>query len=311
MTRPLLCLAAFLTLAVPSFAGEPGVLTVRDGGNVFTPAAVEKAVQAFGAVEFPAATAFTIVTFEDVPKERRAEYEAAKGQPSPRSRFFLDWAKAEAKERGTPDLFVLICTEGKHVRAIDNRATLSKRDFTTQDLRELQDKFTAGMKAGTKATDAVARLDAHDEALIAAVKYATVQLNPKPLRRTGRAAPAAEAANAGSGIAGYLCIGVAVLLGIWLVVGLFRMMSSGGGGMGGGYGGGGMGGFLPGLMGGMLGAVAGHYLYDNLFNSGSSSSLADGNTGADDFSDSGPADYGDAGGGDYGDAGGDFGGGDW
>src|SRR5262249_10493000 len=40
-----------------------------------------------------------------------------------------------------------------------------------------------------------------------------------------------------SGIGGWICIGLCVLLGIWLIVGLMRGMSGGGGGMGGGGGG--------------------------------------------------------------------------
>ena len=69
-----------------------------------------------------------------------------------------------------------------------------------------------------------------------------------------------------SDLGAWLCIGVVVLLGIWLVFALVRAFTGGGGGGGGGGygggGGGGGGGFFPALMGGLFGAAAGMWLYD-------------------------------------------------
>ena len=48
----------------------------------------------------------------------------------------------------------------------------------------------------------------------------------------------------GMSIGGWICLGLCVLLGVWLVIGLIRAFTGGGGGYGGGgYGGGGGGGF--------------------------------------------------------------------
>src|SRR5262249_11726551 len=150
-----------------------------------------------------------------------------------------------------------------------------------------------------------------------------------------------------AGVVGWICIGLCVLLGIWLIVGLFRAITgagrgyAGGPGYGGGgpgyaggpgYGGGGFGGggFFSGLLGGLFGAVAGNWLYNNVFgghssNWGQSAAYGAGagaapTAGQDDY---GPSDQGqgfsntggdvDAGGGGGGDVeGGDAGGGgDW
>ena len=82
----------------------------------------------------------------------------------------------------------------------------------------------------------------------------------------------------GTNIMSYVCIGLAVLLGIWLVVGLIRAFTGGGGvrrrvrrwRLGGGGGG-----FFPSLMGGLFGAAAGMYLYDSFMGGHSSASASD------------------------------------
>ncbi|MFQ3650773.1 MAG: hypothetical protein SNJ75_10600, partial [Gemmataceae bacterium] len=113
----------------------------------------------------------------------------------------------------------------------------------------------------------------------------------------------------------WLCIGLMVLMGLWLVVGLIRAFSGVGGQAGAAQPGGG-GGFLSSLLGGLVGAAAGMYLYNSFFGSGTSSVFGssptgDPNAGADNSpqADGGGGDWGgDAGGGDWG---GDAGGGDW
>ena len=68
------------------------------------------------------------------------------------------------------------------------------------------------------------------------------------------------------GVGGWICLGLCVLLGVWLVIGIIRAFTGGGGG-GGGYGGGGGGGggFGSSLMGGLFGAMAGMWLYNSMF----------------------------------------------
>ena len=175
----------------------------------------------------------------------------------------------------------------------------------------------------------------------------TVPVNNQPAQAPVQKKPAeAEAAQQGGGFnwGGILCIGIVVILGIWLLFGLIRSFTggggggggmAGGGGMGGGYGGGG-GGFLSGLMGGLFGAVAGNWMYDRFFHDhssygggmeprayGNEGQAADGprdvSSSGGDFDDAdagggdaggGDFDAGDSGGGDFdGGGGGDFGGG--
>ena len=341
--------AATASLAAPGSAGasEKGVLAVKDNGAVFSTDGVRKAEQAFEAVTFQAPTKLAVVTFAKVPEGKRAAFDEAKG-PEAKKRFFREWAEEVARSSGKPDVLVFISMEGSHVRAIDDRQTDLKRGFDDTDLRALEQKFVAGFKPSADATDAAAKLDRHDAALLASVNFVAEQLKNTTLPANGkRANGAANNAgdNKGSSIMSYVCIGIVALLGIWLVFGLVRMMMGGGGGGyggggmgGGGMGGGGMGGgmgagggLMTGLLGGMLGAVAGNYLYNNFMGGNHSTDSAGsggygdsgttGDTGAGDYSgggDGGGSDFGgdsgggDAGGGDFGGSdsgGGDFGGG--
>ena len=325
--------AAVASVASPGTAGafEKGTLTVKDNGSVFTADGIRKAEDAFEGVTFQAPTKLAVVTFGKIPDAKRAAFEDAKPGDA-RKRFFRDWAEEVARSSGKPDVLVFISVEGSHVRAIDDRQADTKRGFDDKDLRTLEQKFVAGFKP-VAGEDTAAKLGRHDAALVEAasfvaneLKSTTVPANTK--RANGAANNAAE--SKGTGIMGYICIGIVVLLGIWLVFGLVRMMmggSGGGGGMGGGgYGGGGMGGgggLMTGLLGGMLGAVAGNYLYNNFMGGNSHSndvgsgggygdSGTSGDTGAGDYSgggDGGGSDFsGDAGGGS---SGSDFGGGDF
>lgn len=119
---------------------------------------------------------------------------------------------------------------------------------------------------------------------------------------------------------GWICIGLVVLLGLWLVVGLVRAFTrpaapagyGGGPGYGGGGGGGG-GGFMSSMLGGLFGAAAGMWMYDSFFRgsspTGGMAPSAYGDTGGAPAPDdsAGPG-----GGGDWGGGGaGAGGGGDW
>src|SRR5205807_8678908 len=89
---------------------------------------------------------------------------------------------------------------------------------------------------------------------------------PASAAAKAEAAPARKA----NPIWGWICLGIVVLLAIWLVVALIRAFTGSGsggyGGGGGGYGGGGGGGgFFPALMGGLFGAAAGMWMYDRFF----------------------------------------------
>ncbi len=315
--------AAAASVASPGTAGasEKGTLTVKDDGKVFTSDGIRKAEDAFEAVAFQAPTKLAVVTFGKVPDAKRAGFEAAKDKQD-KERFFGEWAKETARNSGTPDVLVFISMEGSTVRVIDDRRTELKRGFDDQDLRTVRDKFVAGFKPSA-GEDNAAKLARHDAALLESVNFVADQLKNTtlPANQNGRRAnaPANNGAETkGTSIMTYVCIGIVALLGIWLVIGVVRMMMGGGGGGGGNYGGGGMGGggggmgagggLMTGLLGGMLGAVAGNYLYNNFMGGNSHSNDSMGGSSGGGYGDSGTT--GDTGAGDY-NGGGDSGGGDF
>jgi uncharacterized protein len=296
-------------------ATHAGQLKVDDQGATFTTDGIKTAKSAFEAVKFQAETHMTIVTWGKVPEKKVSEYEKAKGDRTTLMRFFRDQAKELAKQRNAKGIFVLISREGSAVVAIDDRQTDVQRGFTDSKLERLQELFTEAFKsaAGKPDKNGPEALQLRDKALLDAVNYVAEELKNTTV-------PDAAVKNdavgkvGGMGIGGWICIGISVLLGVWLIVGLIRMFTGGGGGYGGpGYGGGG-GGFFSGLMGGLFGAMAGMYLYNSLFGSDmSSASAADAS--ADPGSGAGAGDWdggGDGGGSSYDNGGGDYGGGgDW
>jgi uncharacterized protein len=246
-------------------------------------------------------------------------------------------------------IYVLICKDPPHLQIDVDNATRAK-SFTPQDRDRLAKKM--GDLLGKE----------NDAALAQGVDFVQTTLRANLGRRAETSGPAAGPSVAPGGPRPpaarpvdehppaqasetpwlrWVFIGLAVLVGIWVLRALMHgLAGAGGGGAGRGYGGGGMGGygggggggggFLSGMLGGMFGAAAGNWLYDSFGRGGHSrdSSHAFGGQGenqgmtprdepgAGDFSgDAGSgADFGgnDAGGGNTGgDAGGaDFGGGD-
>lgn len=306
----------------PAQAGE---LRVEDAANVFTPEGIKKAQ---GEYPSSAGADLTVVTFAKVAADRRAEFEKVKGKPADRSRFFSEWATAEAKARKGTGVFVLISMEGAIVHALADREARERMGFSDRDVNALEDKIRAGFLAATRSKDAAESKRLRDEALLDATRYVATHLKAAetaaPQGNKSKSEPSQEPSSGlGGGIGGYLCIAVVIGLVIWLVIGLIRAMSGGGGMGGGGMGGGG---FFPSLFGGLFGAMAGMWMYNQFFGGGSmfgdsaatdagaGTDAAGGDTGAGDWaggSDGGGADFGggDLGGGDFG--GGDFGGGDF
>ncbi len=332
--------------ALTSPATHHGVMTVEDNAKAFTPEGIKKAEDTFHDTNFRAPTELVVVTYLKVPESKHADYEKVKNIKADKARFFGDWAKELAKSRGSKGIFVLVSREGGHVHAIDDRQNDVYRKFDDKDLKVLEKKIGDGFQKAGKTTGDTEAKEARDEGLLHGVQFVASELkNTTVPEATDHKTNASQDKSSGSGgffsgIMGWICIGVAVLLGIWLVVGLIRMFTGGGGGGGngpgggggGGYGGGG-GGFMTGLIGGMLGAAAGMYMYDHFVrdhNSGDSGANnsngydngnnTTGDTGAGDYDgggDGGGTDYDDGGngggngGGDAGGGGGDFGGGDF
>lgn len=305
--------ALFTLTPTAEAAPTPGILNVRDDAGLFSAPGIAEAQKQFEKTSFPQSTHLTIVTAKAVPADKQAEFDKAAKNSTTRGQFFDTWAKDLARKDREAGIFVLMFDDGKRfiTRILADRLTTSRRGFTKNDERQLTEVLNDGSQAalGKPAPEAQPLRDA---ALLKATEFVTVQL--KTAQASTNAEKPLAAAEPGkaaevSPLMGWLCIGLVGLLGIWLIMGLIRAFSGGGGGMGGGMGGGG---FLTSLLGGMFGAAAGMYMYDQFFGGGVSDATAAGadpsagDTGAGDWGDAGG---GDAGGGDWG--GDDFGGGDW
>lgn len=318
-------LLGWLGLSAEAFAAKSP--EIRDEAKLFSSDAVEKANQKIKEIYRDYDKDLFIETVLAIPKNLQDKYkELGKG------RFFVDWAEKRAADEGVKGIYVLICKEPAHLQVTVNKlrpATAFTRENGQKLSRIMLEKFAE------RKTDK--RFDA---GLLAGVDFvqSTLRANLPPQsagKQEGRSTvgssnqPQGHGPGMGGSIMGWVCIGVVILLAVWLVLGLVRALSGGGGGYGprgygpGGYGAGGGGGFLNSLLGGMFGAAAGMWMYDHFFGGhsgagwgsqahGGDYSAAAGNVGGDEVS------GGDYGGGDFsgddaagGDAGGDFGGGDF
>lgn len=268
----------------------------------------------------------TILTLASLPKadaDRLEEINKAKDATALR-KFWVDFTQREAKDERAKGVFILVCRHPGRVEMIADKV-MRDNGFDKSKEDGIRDILLASFKDAAGKPDAEATA-IRDKGLLEASR---VLHNEVPVTTDTKAAhvmPKNEESK-GSGIMGYVCIGLAVLVGLWLVFGLIRAFTGGGGGGGGmgggGMGGGGGGGFMTGLLGGLFGSMAGMWLYNNMMGGGMSSAF--GNSGADSSGgdsgntgdEAGTGDFsGDSGsGGDFdgdsGGTGGDSGGGDW
>ncbi len=314
-----------------------GELIVVDKADFFSNDAIAEAKKDFALLQSANERRVVIYTIKELPEGAKTDF-AKRSSVNEKRDFWRQFTNEQAKSDKKADVFILICRSPGHVQVIGDE-TMRKGGFNdTEELaiaKLFLDKFKEA--SGKPAKDATAL---HDQGLLAAVKELHRNL-PITLaqshNQTQGHTPAKE--GTGMGIMGYVCIGLAILAGLWLIFGVIRAFTGGGGGMGGGggggMGGGGGGGFMSSLMGGLFGSMAGMWLYDNMLGGHTSSAFGSSNTGVDNNNDtgSGPADepgrgdfsgdqgaggdYDDnsgggdngGGGGDWGGGGGDFGGG--
>jgi uncharacterized membrane protein YgcG len=262
-------LIGWLTLAGPAAALTP---EVKDEAGFFKPETVRKANETIKRIKQQHKKDLVIETFAHIPDGK--EKEAVGADAKAREQFFRDWAVQRARESGVDGIYVLVCKEPSYLQiAVGNETR--KRAFPDADRQALSKLMLDRFKEKQ-----------FDEGLLESVRLVqnTLQTNLAGAKAAEKTASdssfesdAPEAvtknqrdsseAGAGwlSGPWGWLLIGGAVLLGVWLLVGLFRAFSGGVGGSGGG-------GFLSSLLGGLFGAAAGMWLYDTFF--GGSEALA-------------------------------------
>jgi hypothetical protein len=310
---------------------------VRDEANLFKPETIKKANEEIKEIHHRYHRDLLVETFKTVPAGK--EQEAKSDDRATRERFFAEWALKRARDQEVNGVYLLICKEPGHVELLVGNETRQKA-FTNRNRDKLKEIL-------------VGRFKDHqfDKGLLEGIDYVRLTLQENLGTAAGPPAPPIQhsptprthlaAAPSVSPLLGWLCIGVVVLLVVWLVVGLIRSFTGGGGGGGYGYGpgggmgggGGGGGGFLTGLIGGMFGAAAGSWMYDRFFrgdgghpggwggsqaygsdigrDAGTAEDTDYSGTGGDFGPDDGGGggDFGGGGGGDFGGGGGDFGGG--
>jgi uncharacterized protein len=295
-------------IAAPALASNPvakgkktpGSLVVVDTAKVFTEGGIDKAKDAFANTHFDKPVNLTVETFPEIPADKKAAFDAA----TDKRQFFANWAKEVYKSHKDTGLYVLICMKPEGIYVLPDRETAVGRGFSNEDVNALYKKLAAAFNAAKTQPEAEAKAT-RDKGLMEGTEFVVSQLEGTAVG-AGSGGKAAAQKSGGMPIMGWACLGLAGLLGAWLVIGLIRAFTSGGG-AGGGPGGGG---FMTSLFGGLFGAMAGMWMYNQFFGGGGMFGGSDahaGDAGGGDMGgDTGAGDVG----GDYG-GGGDFGGGDW
>ncbi|HEV3439347.1 MAG TPA: hypothetical protein VG122_18420, partial [Gemmata sp.] len=338
LTMSLATIAALLgggLIALPASASpeknESGSMQVIDDAKLFSSDAIAQAEKKMSATKFDHGFHFTVDTYKELPPDRKSGY--SKGMEKEKEKeFFKSWATSTVRTDKDKGPYVLICLNPGWVEVIEDKES-KNRGFTPADVTHLKKIFFDAMIASARKTPDEQKA-IRDKALLDATDYVINEVSGTKVVETHSSGATTthnkndQAKHSGSNIMSWVCIGLVVVLAIWLVIGLIRAFTGGGGGGGGGGyggGGGGGGGFMTGLLGGMFGAMGGMWLYNHLGGAsvfggsdayGSDGSTGDtgGDTGAGDYSDGasdgGGGDFGggDAGGGDDTGGGGDFGG---
>jgi hypothetical protein len=287
LTMAAILLTAALTVG-PARAATPEIV---DKGKFFDADTIRRATRIINQIYHEFKREVVIETYETIPDAPRT-----KADEGP---FFRKWARERARDLRVNGVYIMICRTPHWFQVEEGNQT--RRIFPEEDEKELERIFMKNL--------------AHDpnKALLEGV--AEIERGIAAHSRAGIHTGRHEAPSGGYGVMGWICLGVVILGGLWLVFGLvrgFSGMGGGGGGGAGGVGGGGMGGggggFLSSMLGGMLGGAAGAWMYDSFFGRGGSSAYAGSDPGPTTGGVGPDTDY-SGGGGDY-DAGNDTGGSD-
>ncbi len=318
-------LAVATPVALAEKAPVHGQMSVDDQAGLFSADGIKQATQTFDGVTFKANTHFTVVTRKGAPEAKKKDLEATKGDKAKAGQFFGEWAREIYKEKHATGVLTLIYVDGDKffVKTVADKQSDVYRHFGDKADTALEEKFVATIREAKSKTGAEATT-IRDSGLMAGATYVVDHLKDTTVPDAKhKVSTTTTGEKKGMGIGGWICLGLCVALGIWVVVALIRALTGGGGGggYGGGYGGGmggGGGGFFTSFLGGMFGAAAGMWMYNNMFGG---SHMSDMSAGESYGGDGGTADTGEgnvdtgsegAGGGDWGDSGGDTGGGgDW
>ena len=315
----LLAMPVQASKAIPKEAGSL-VVYGNPESKLFTQDGIDRAKSALAGVQFERGLHLTIDTYAEMPAGKKAAFAALGDDKERKAKFYKDWAHERATDEKAKGPFVLICRKPGHIEVLVDKQS-RERGFTHEDETKLREILQKGFQEAKDKPEAE-QLQTRDDALKSAVNHLIGDFKGTTTTAASKTASGKDASGStGMGIGGWICIGVVVLVVIWVAIALFRALTGGGGGGGGmGGGGGGGGGFMSSMFGGLFGAMAGMWIYNSMFGGGSmfggsdSSNNSYGDSGGDGGGDTGAGDYsGDAGsGGDFDGGGGDYGGGgDW
>src|SRR5262245_15680535 len=209
--------------AVPALASKSeshaGELRVLDSAELFTPAGIKSAQTVLEGQKFGSPTRVTVETFKSIPDDKKADYELVKDDPTRRAEFFSTWAKQEAKSEQVKGIYILIVQTPSHLNVASSEQMELDRGFGPNKLKHVRDGLTDGFKSSNWKKGDEAR-NVRDDALQKAVEYITDNLRGTAAREATHTTNHSSNNSGGSGMMSYICIGLAILLGVWLVIGI-------------------------------------------------------------------------------------------
>ena len=249
----LLALSALLVGSLPPADASKATpfRGIRDDAEFFSAETKKEADEVLRRLHNRTGRELVIETFSAPP------FEAEKGDP------YAHEALSRAKDLKVNGVYIAFWKKPRpHFHIEVGNRTEREGFFTEADERELK-KILGGKGS-------------HDEKLMEAVRFVASRMEAHEEKAKSSApAPESKEKEKGWSPLGWVCIGLSVLAGLWLVVGLVRAFNrpappayggGGGGPVGGGAPvGGGGGGFFPSLLGGLFGAAAGMWMYDSFF----------------------------------------------
>lgn len=263
-------LAIAMTVSQPAQASH-GVL---DDAQFFSADAIQKAERTIAQLYHDHRKEIRVVTVAEIPPAMQDDFNN-KGK----SRFFEDWGRKVFADEKANGVLIFVCKSPSHFQVeVGNNTEL--RDFTASDKAELIKLLQTNFKAKNfdgGLVDGVELIQRKMNQNIPARRTAAAQNNNVPYAPPPTYTP--QTTGGGFNPGGLICVGIAILVIVFMIIGALNRRASGYGGPNyggptygnqGGYGQGGGyapqgGGFGRGLLGGLLGGALGAWGYDRFF----------------------------------------------
>ncbi|HWE95860.1 MAG TPA: TPM domain-containing protein [Tepidisphaeraceae bacterium] len=280
---PLLaCAAGVFASAGSASAASSGV---RDDGQFFSSETVTQADHIIQDIKSRHGKDVLVQTYASIPDNLQGKFQSLGKQ-----KFYEQWADDIGRTQHVNGIVILATKNPGHLETVVGNETREKA-FTVADKNQLVATMIASFKQ-----------QQYDDGLLAGLKFIQSRMDQN-LGTAGASSygntssgnaqspapyypPAARTTGGGFPVGGLVCLGIGVLLIVFLIIRAFNSSRGGGGGYGGGppppggyppgggyqqgygpgggYGGGGGGGFGRGILGGLLGGALGAWGYDRL-----------------------------------------------